>query len=179
MLRTIKNKYKNFKNYIKKLAQYDKPLCRLEEIDIIKRRVIIHCRGSSSVIKINLEEMIYDEILISNLPSVQAAWIGYYYGMYYNDFKSFQTEKICMYESFSDANCECSIIMLDRKGNIIYFDKTQNINYVSTPLMILKSRDLINKFKPMQAFYIGILSGVSINKNKAQSYADKPKLRVV
>ncbi|MCD6040284.1 MAG: phosphomannose isomerase mannose pyrophosphorylase [Gammaproteobacteria bacterium] len=181
MLGIIKNKYNSLSNCIRNLIQSSKPLCRLEDIDIIKRKVVIHCRGISTVIKINLEEIMYDEVLISNLSPVQAAWIGYYYGIHYEEFKLHNNSEI--YNNgppFTDRGGKCSMVMLDRRGNLVYFDQTKNRNLVAIPLIILKTQSLLQKFSPLQACYIGFLSGLSVSKDQNNiTTVSQNKLRLV
>lgn len=180
MIKLITNVFKGWKNAIKKLMQHEQPLCRLEAIDLVKKIAIINCRYISTSIKISLAEIIYDQILISNLLSKQAAWIGYYCGINYRQSINNDRKKHNVIIPLMDENYEYMIVAIDRKGNLTYFDKTNNLNCVTTPLLILKTKDLLNKFSPIQAYYIGMLSGLSMDKNTIiNKKTNKPNLSIV
>src|SRR3990167_8392924 len=61
------------------------PFCNIEEIDLSQNTVSIHCKGVRTPIKFTFDEIINDDIILSNLSPKHASWIGYYYGKYYSD----------------------------------------------------------------------------------------------
>src|SRR5579872_4106610 len=73
------------KSFISKIKLNRKPFCRIEEINPTKGTATIYCKWINSPIKLTLNEIINDRVILSNLPSQQAVWVGYYYGKYYNE----------------------------------------------------------------------------------------------
>lgn len=171
------NFYKNIRN---KFTYKSDPMCRLEKIDLAKKIIIIHCRGLISPIKLSLDEAIYDSMILSNLTSKQASWIGYYYGKYYknsiNDKKNYNN-----FSAFSidEGSNIFKIKMINRQGNIIYSygDKL----YTIQPIRALNDESTIKNFNPIQACYIGILAGTSTKKaiDSRVNLSNKGNLEIV
>jgi hypothetical protein len=99
-------------------------ICRIEEINISKKIIVIHCRGIDAPIKMRFDELVNDSIMLSALSPKHAAWIGYYYGIYYCDL--LVGNKFCdaKFDFSLDDSQECfRIVMLNRRGDIIYTDE--------------------------------------------------------
>lgn len=155
------------KNRIKKITREKKHLCRIEEIDIFKKIVIIHCRGINAPIKLAFDEIITDFLILSNLSSKHAAWIGYYYGKHYSDLISKNIRQLPDIPEFylpNNSTAALHICAINRKGEIIYIDKN-NQDKIISPINALTNENIIRQFDPIQACYIGILCGTSILKN--------------
>lgn len=181
----IRNFFKLLIKYIHNLIDGKKPLCHIEEIDIPKKTAIISCRGIFKThVKLEFNEIISDSDILSNLSSIHAAWIGYYYGISGNEFKN----KHCYQQSIEEDTsleeniAECSVLSLNRRGYILYLDKASGIAHSSLPIKMLENKKLLKKFSPNQACYIGVFGGVSILKNKKRGIyygGNKPNLRIV
>jgi len=104
-LKIILIKYiKIFLNRYDTVLEKNKPLCHIEQIDMVKKIIIIYSRGVSAPIKFTFNEIIQDIVVISNLSSQQASWIGYYYGLfYYYESKSPKTNMDKIDFSFSES----------------------------------------------------------------------------
>lgn len=140
-------------------------LCHIEEIDLVKNSIIIHCRGIAAPIKLRFDEIINDSVLLSNFSSKHASWIGYYYGRYYNTMINKQSCSSIPF-SFTPAtsNKRCYITMVTRRGELVYSDNITGAVYTMHPVRVMTSKDIIMHFDSIQACYIGFLSGVSKDK---------------
>ena len=178
LLHKISKMIKTWANFI----FYNKQLCRLEDIDLVNKTVFIQCSGIvTSLIKVKLEDIIRDEVILYNLSSTQAAWVGYYYGINHGEIIQNNVSKnhTTAYSVETQSSDEFEILMLDRKGNLLYINKANNKNFVSSPLSILNSKKILNKFSPPQACYVGILAGLNISKNTHKNKKNKPHFTVV
>lgn len=173
----LQNYFKDFRNQYLNKAN---PLCRLEEINLEKKVIIIYCRGISSPIKLSLEEAIYDTMILSNLTPKQASWIGYYYGKYYkNSMGNKKNQHSLVDFAINEESAMFKIKMLDRQGNIIYSHDDQLCTI--QPVKAMNDESVINNFAPIQACYIGILAGTSTKKIiESQSHLpNKANLKIV
>lgn len=176
-MKSLLNCFKHFRN---KYLYKSNPLCRIEEINLEKKVIIIHCRGINSPIKLSLDEAIYDTMILSNLTPKQASWIGYYYGKYYRgSINSKKNQNSFVDFAIDEESARFKIKMLDRQGNIIYSydDRLCAIQ----PIKALNDESIINNFAPMQACYIGILAGTSTKKaiETQTNFASKANLKIV
>lgn len=171
LLQYICNNLKYFKNAFLSLKK--SPLCRIEEIDLIKNIIVIHCRGVEAPIKLSFDEIINDTEMLSNFSSKHASWIGYYYGRYYHELLSKKCNYSIPFGLSGNHQAKCNITMVNRQGYIIYIDKKENTIQTMLPINILANESLILRFDPIQACYIGILSGIS----KAKMKIHKPSSR--
>ena len=140
-------------------------LCRIEEINLTEQTIVIHCRGIGAPIKLTLDEIINDSIILANLSSKQASWIGYYYGKHYSESinKENGYPNILNF-TIDEEPGKNNIIMLNRHGHLIYSSQDKNTHTIS-PINAMRSENIIRQFTSIQACYIGILAGIS-NKNK-------------
>jgi len=151
-----------FQNYFFKIFK-NTATCKIEEIDVDKNIVVIHCYGLSAIIKTSITKVIYDSAVISNLPPYQAALLGYYYGVGHRDH-SLEFNNILEF-STGDTDFECKIDMLNRKGRLVYTDNKLNNSFISSPRKIFSCRNTLNKFSPSEACYVGILAGLHLSRN--------------
>lgn len=136
--------------------------CRIEEIDLIKNRIIIHCRGVNAPVKLTFDEIINDFVLLSNLTSKYASWIGYYYGKYYYNLTEKHHNILSNLEfSIEDTPGKLSITMLNRKGDLICHDRDHNTSRTISPVNAMIQEKIIMSFNSIEACYIGILASTS------------------
>ena len=149
------------------VKNFKRTLFRIDEIDTNSKTVIICSYGAHTIVKLKLDDVVHDDTIISNLPSIQASWIGYYYGKLFLSGSS--QKKYNKEPSFSlhSKQNNYKIVSLDRKGSITYIDiKTRNI-FTESPFTICKQESVISKFDSTKACYLGILAGIDAAKNKA------------
>ncbi len=132
-------------------------------IDYKNNKMALFVRGSNNVIYHSIFEAFYDPSLISSLPSNISFKIGYFCGINFNDFITLCKKKSLDYSIYvsSEQQYSCSIIATARNKNIIFkcisSKCTKEISM--SPSDIGNQEGLINKFHPIQACYIGLLSG--------------------
>lgn len=144
------------------------PLCSIEEIDLTHRTVAIHCKGVRVPIKLTFDEIINDYMILANLSSKHAAWVGYYYGKCYTDLISKNTghhDSMNFDFSTNGSSGKFNILMLARNRDLIYLDKNDQSHMIS-PIKVVTQENLIAGFDPIQACYIGILAGTSRSKKR-------------
>jgi len=162
----------------------------IEEIDTEAQEIMVRCRGTDTIIKLNYESAISDPMMLNGMSSEQACLLGGYYGrvmrMEGNHKQRANKMKFLLHKN---AGCY-RIIYQDRTGKIAYLDTINQKEYVEYPLTIVSTRHIISKFDPSQACYLGILAGLSIEKTMKSDQktgdkqlqkmaAERPKLRVV
>lgn len=165
------------------LRDSEKILYRVEEIDSARRRAIIYCHGTRTILRLTIAEIIYDPEIIFNLPAVQSYKIGYYFGSIYKKgsepFK--RGKKATFLLSFKRGRFK--IISQNRDGSLIYLDTKLNITRAELPINIIKNEHVISNFDPSQACYIGILTGIESNNQKrrvaSSTLQNKPALIVI
>lgn len=146
-----------------------KSFCHLEEIDIVKKIILIHCRGVTLPIKFTFDEIIRDVVMISNLLSQHTSLVGYYYGRdYYNSMndKNNHNETVNFEFSFRDSEKRYKILFQGRHGKISYLDKVTQTTHAKLAINILATLSLISEFDSIEACYIGILAGIFVSKNR-------------
>lgn len=165
--------------------------CRIEEIDTKKQSVAVTYRGVKTIIKMSFYEAICDTELIAQLSPIQACYLGGYYGRALrSSLEGRQTLRPEKNMSFllNDLQGRYKIIFLNRDGNIGYYDKKTDQEFVEHPVVIANNKLLLSRFDPNQACYIGIEAGMSIEKalssnqfsEQLQNLIKKPpKLRIV
>lgn len=163
-------------SWLKKLWEKNGPVCRIEEIDVIKHSVVIHCRGIEAPIILQFDEIIQDIVILSNLSPQHASWIGYCYGKNYSALRNHQNPNSFDF-SFTDSNKRYKIILQDRQGRLVYSDHLTQITHTASAEAILTNSSLISQFDSVQACYIGIIAGMNTQK-KAEKTA-KPFLKLV
>jgi len=113
----------------------------------------------------SFDDIIKEEEMIQGLSPKLAAHLGYCYGR--NDYKTFQRTNYPNMPTncFNDLpELAVTIVMLERKGKIIYFDPSSCLQYAAYPHEIMADEPLLAKFTSLQAFYIGTLAGIAKEK---------------
>lgn len=168
---------------------------QIEEIDFYKRRVVIRCRGLRTIVKTSFEEAVYNADLIAGLSPIQACALGGYFGRAFrdqhgDDHKTSHKKASNMSFLLKNNTGKYCISFQDRSGEVGYFDRHTRKEFLQQPLEIVKDSYLISQFDPSQACYLGLLAGLSIEKeieldkklgHRAESKkpTQKPHLRLV
>jgi len=168
---------------------------RIEEIDACSRKLIIRCRGLRTVIKTSFEEAVYNADLIAGLSPIQACALGGHFGRAFrdqhgDDHKTSHKKASSMSFLLKNKTGKYCISFQDRSGEVGYFDRNTRKEFLQQPLEIVKDSHLIAQFDPSQACYLGLLAGLSIEKeielnkklgHRAESKkpTQKPHLRLV
>ena len=146
-------------------------LCRIKHINLEKHEIIIFCRGTNVLITLSFEQLIDDQDMIANFIPTESSVIGYYFGRYYISHLNKKTYSLTSF-NFIEKNLKhaCTIKMIDRYKNIIFSSGESNETRTLSPINIFEDKKLLGKFGPLQACYIGILTGIYSEKsNRSRS----------
>ena len=155
---------KTYLGWIKHLILTEQPLCRIEKIDTIKKIFYIHCRGIDTPVKLKFQQLAADETILFNLPPQQASWVGYYCGEFYKQMTDIE-HFIHPTLNLEDPQKKYQMIAQDRLGNISFLDKSTHTLYTKAPLNILTKQNIISQFTQIDAYHIGFLYRMAIDKN--------------
>lgn len=126
------------------------------------------CYGTRAFFKKNLIEAIFDDKLIAGLWPEQACFLGILFGeqtlknnFYYNyeKYKKKHTKTSGHFHSLINNE-----VVFDRKGQLIYTDKTTGQVRVDDPILVASKKELINQFTPSVACSIGVFVGKNIGR---------------
>ena len=164
---------------------------KIEEINLQKNLVILTCAGTRTVIKLTLEDVIADSVIINGLCPYQACLLGGCYGrlMRASPDRGHKLKKVKdMNFLLSNKQGRYVIRYQHRNGEIGYFNKKTRQELTEHPLTMANNRYIISEFDPTEACYIGILAGSSLERavlsgkeiEKTEKLISKhPKLRIV
>ena len=188
MWHTLKNKLQKTvdKFFIVKLFPY-----KIEEVNLQKNLVVLHCTGTRTVLKLTIENVIADSAIINGLSAGQACVLGGCYGRMMRS-ASDRTKKLKSAKEMtfllSNKSGRYVIRYQHRNGEIGYYNKKTRQEFTEHPLTIVNNHYIISEFDPTEACYIGILAGSSLGRailsgkelNHAEELINKsPKLRIV
>lgn len=153
---------------------------RLTDINPDTLIVVLKCLNSSALLKDKLPKIINDKDILSGLEPIEACWLGYYYGKAIQKKSGQEKKKLESNVSLLMQNKRGKLLIysFNRGGTISYLDTETKLTITEDPLLIAKNPDLINQFDPTQACYIGILSGLQIQKDVSKELV-KPVLWLV
>jgi len=180
--------YINLKQSAKLASDNSKPLCRIDEIDLIENRVIIYCHGSRSIIKSTIAGAIADSLTLAQLVPLQAYCLGFYYGKLSTEAcrsenSNIKTTKPKQWDFLlSSAKSKYKILSYDREHNLTYRNSHTLEKYVENIIDIAKNESLIAEFDSTQACYIGFLAGSLVAKLGEKILNPtrlKPQLKIV
>lgn len=137
----------------------------IKTINPDENKVIMHCRRMHKLLHFTLDEVINDKHILSKFSSYEASQIGYYFG------KNKALNEVSVDFFKSQRLKKYSIMMIDRKGDIIYIDRETHEMHIRSPEYLILTHHLIDHFDSLQACYLGILSGIYEKKRleKAKS----------
>lgn len=167
-------KFRNVIELLKKSQEYP---CRVEEIDIVRKQVVIYCHGSRPTVYLPISDTVSDMSIISNLPPIQASWVGYFYGKLYWETLVKGGNHIKMSKTFtlglSHSKGRYKLIGSERNGDLSYVDTIDKKLLTENPAKMLMNKHLIQRFDSSQACYIGILAGINISQHGLNILNDK------
>lgn len=166
-------------NFFKLYFPEKKYLYKIEEINECLNQVVISCRGKGVTLVSTIEDIGYDQYIITSLPPHQACWIGYYFGKNWCKNKNQQKTNPSSPQYPSHQNSNYRVICQDRIGDIIYQNSHNGLIYKIDPIELAKSKTII-LFNSSQAFYIGFLASLKNSKDiKKKININKPILKLV
>ncbi len=171
MIKNISKKIKKFTTLLLevlyRIKKEQKVFFRIVDMD--NGVVELHVKGKTSSMKKNVLNVIYETHIISGLSSPDACSLGVFYG--YNlkglfSGRNFNYPLLCI-----SNEGRYRLMSENREGNIEFIDTKTMEKFVKCPIAIAKDYQIIEKFDPTQACYIGILAG--IKKHKLESNQQK------
>ncbi|MCW5588733.1 MAG: hypothetical protein KIT27_03625 [Legionellales bacterium] len=159
-------------------------LCRVEGIDLQKQEVRLFNRTNKAFIKLSFADLIDDTGLLSQIPSTHACWIGYYYGIIYQESVragnvSANRPQIILKQNRGKYSFRSHIL----RGPIVYIDLETRQTHRELPLDIVRNEYVLMNFDQTQACYIGILAGIEYVKSGKKHWSKRsnvpPILRIV
>ena len=117
-----------------------KDLYRIEEININKKKAIIYCLRTRTILKLSLIDVICDQKIICNLFSAHAAMIGYYLGKTYkqsiNFFENGANSFLLKFE-----NSQYKILSQNRDRSITFINIKTKCVITNTPINIYQNQN--------------------------------------
>lgn len=183
-IRHIKNKTTKYFTHTKNVCSSitgDYTQFRLDEIDTKTGNTIIYCHGTRTIIKTTLLEILNDHRMVAALSSIQACWLGYYYGKLCGkmdmDKKQIFAQQKCNGFLLYSTKGKFKITSLDRHNNVTYIDIKSRKEYTENLLTLAYHERLIAQFDPSQACYIGLMAGIIAEKN--DNFGIRPKIKPI
>ena len=150
----------------------EKTFLTVHEIDPEKGTAIISRRGSNSTVKMNFDQIARDMAILTNIPPVAAAWIGYNHGI--NGMPR-SSRKNSFGEKFSlgPGRGDYRLSFLDRNGNVGFIKLLTGETKFLPIRSILSDSELLSHFCPVEAYYLGLWYSIHSlkirNQHKNQS----------
>jgi hypothetical protein len=154
---------------------------KIIDIDPETLDVVIKCINTTTKLKDKIPQIIKDIDILAGLASMDACWLGYYYGQIIQKKSVLEAKKLTADVNFLMRNNrgKYRIHSLNRDGRISYLNTILNVSEEEHPITIAKNESMINQFDPSQACYIGILSGLDADRPTRKADFIKPNLRLV
>jgi hypothetical protein len=143
---------------------------KIVDFDVNSNEYIFQCINTHAVFRYNILEIVDDIDILYGLHPNQACFIGIEYANYFNNQKKLlKINKKCKYHEYDVPRYgKYSLQGQDRKGNILFIEIANNIEFLMNPCEIALSETLIQEFDAAQAFYIGFFTGIN-NSNRDKS----------
>lgn len=158
---------------------------KIVEADDDGPHFMLQCVNTSVTLWADILEIVLDRKILSSLHPVQSCFIGIEYSKYLHSHKEalkknaqLRTESYLLHRYGIYR-----IVYQDRNGNLCFVCSESKKEYLMDPRDIALSRELIEEFDAVQAFYIGYLAGLKLRNpvNRPQSIGSQipPYLKVV
>lgn len=174
--------YKIF-NYIRNYISGGRDTCRLLEIDLSKQEVKFQVKMKLPVLKCSIGEAINELNLVTHISAIEACYLGGHYGRMISarwvdsSISRKENKKITLLMTNNEGRYQ--ILYKDRSGNIGYYDKKLQKEFIESPLMIVNNEKLVSSFNSSQACFIGISAGLLLGKKTLKSNTtDEPNCLV-
>lgn len=141
------------------------------------RRFTIQCINTNTFFIVHISSLLCDLDILYSLHPIQACFVGIE-AVYYFKTKTDNSSVGKGFERYQNASRygSCQMLYLDRKSKVHFYDKRQEMEYAMDAVEIAASRELIQEFDSIQAYYIGYLSALTILRSPSQK---KTTLRLV
>ncbi len=158
----------NIFNAISRYFKANKDTCRLLEVNLSSQEVKFQIKMKLPILKCSISDAINDLNLISHISAIEACYLGGHYGRMINAswYDEPSTKKVNRTMTFLMKNSagRYQILYIDRSGNIGFYDRKLQKEFIESPLSLANNQNLISLFNSSQACYIGILAGLHVGK---------------
>jgi len=138
----------------------------ITDFDSTTGNIVFLCYGSRAFFNKNILDAISDDKIISGLHSEQACFLGIMFGRLVKERRiTYDSEKyVGLTRRHSYNHAVEDQILFDRKGNIIFTDRSSGKTMVIKAYIVASARELISGFSPLVACSIGIHVGSNLRK---------------
>lgn len=122
---------------------------------------------SSCPRQIDFQLLLSKSKALAKLSSEQAADLGFGYGKYYLLHRLGELEEeLPALTLHQDGNNQYIIQMITRWNEVVIFNTRTLELYTLSPFQVLQSKEIIMHFSASQAFYMGFLAAISVDKGQ-------------
>ena len=147
-------------------------------IEVENNLIQLQLIGKAIVFSYKLSEFSNLTSIISTLSAKDASSIGYHVGKYHH--KTNHSDTMSNKPLFLKHGVgKYKMIYEDRDRNICYLNTKNREKFTRSPYEIFATHQLITKFDPSQAFYIGFLAGLTNIPPPRRQIENPPKLTLV
>ncbi|TLY46797.1 MAG: hypothetical protein E6K54_08060 [Gammaproteobacteria bacterium] len=151
-----------------------------------KNIFILQCINTKAIFHLPLSNIVSDGDILYSLHPIQACYVGIEYAKSIKT-ASFISNKVAKKKINNQSVCrygKYTLLFQNREKQICFLDKLTDKEFLMDPADIAISQELIQEFDASQAFYIGFLAGVKINRTnrKIKSFEKvymPPKLKLI
>jgi len=149
-------------------------------------QLILHCINTDATFSISVQDIVFDTTILFSLHPIQACYVGIEYAeqektnTQLNDTST--SLKSTLRRSLKHRYGRYVFQYKTRSRQVGFIDIITKKEFLMDPRDIALSRELIREFDASQAFYIGVLAGLTIANPVTQQTAPvnkKPFLRLV
>ncbi len=154
-------------------------LYRVVEVSEDFHLLAVHRINTKAIIKMTIQELVYDKDILYGLHPYQACFVG----LQYAEIIKAKTSNLApdtitsLYDYCQTRYGKYQIIEQTRNKDIIFQNTITNQIHTMEPRDVALSEEIISEFDAIQSFYIGLLAGLRINKPITKH--KKPVLRIV
>lgn len=144
---------------------------------------ILQCINTKAIFKMRIDEVVFDTDILHGLHPIQACYLGIEYARYLKCFPS----KLGQQKSFAQAMLTAesrygiySLTHQDRRGWLGFVHIKTGKTHLMDPRDIALSEATLSEFDAIQAFHIGVFTGLKLhNTTDKRSFKKKPYLYLV
>lgn len=161
---------------------------RLVRVDKNKEQVVFQVKNKFLLITCSYAEAVGDPGIVNHLSPNEACYLGGYYARALrSEFGKSKGIKKARSKPFllKKKGGKYQILFQSRSGEVGYINRDTREEFIDNPVALANNKYLISQFNSCQACYIGIMAGISFEKNvepkkqKGESVDFRPVLRVV
>ena len=122
--------------------------------------------NKSNIFMVKLEDLVFDTTILWGLTPFEASCVGIEYAAFFYNKKTAggitKQPKISQYMRCRYGSYE--LLFQNRTGQLVFMHRSSLHYFMMVPEAIAFSKELIEEFDAAQAFYIGLLAGLKLNR---------------